>query len=97
MTLTSELIIVQLSHFVLYLISEDQVNYSKTFLQTEPAINQHAAPLAHVDVHHHRHNDSEVNPFQNGDVEVCDEPHDIVAMEELSHDIYEEVQIEQIN
>ena len=34
MTLTSELIIVQLSHFVLYLISEDQGNDSKTFLQT---------------------------------------------------------------
>ena len=48
-------------------------------------------------MHHHRHNDGEVNPFQNGEVEVCDEPHDIVGMEELSHDIYEEVQIEQID
>jgi hypothetical protein len=38
-----------------------------------------------------------VNPFQNGDVEVWGEPHDIVGMEELSHDIYDDVQIEQID
>jgi hypothetical protein len=38
-----------------------------------------------------------VNPFQNGDVEAWDEPHDIVGMEELSHDIYDDVQIEQID
>ena len=50
-----------------------------------------------VDVHHHRHNDGEVNPFQNGDVEAWDQHHGIVGMEELSHDIYEEVQIEQID
>ena len=62
----------------------------------QPAINQHAAPLARVDVHH-RHNDGEVNPFQNGDVEAWDEPHDIVGMEELAHDIYDDVQIEQID
>ena len=30
-------------------------------------------------------------------VEACDQHHDIVGMEELSHDIYEEVQIEQID
>jgi hypothetical protein len=38
-----------------------------------------------------------VNPFQNGDVEAWDEPHDIVGMEELAHDIYDDVQIEQID
>ena len=38
-----------------------------------------------------------MNPFQNGDVEAWDEPHDIVGMEELSHDIYDDVQIEQID
>jgi len=38
-----------------------------------------------------------VNPYQNGDVEVWDEPHDIVGMEELPHDIYEDVQIDQID
>jgi hypothetical protein len=38
-----------------------------------------------------------VNPFQNGDVEAWDQHHGIVGMEELSHDIYEEVQIEQID
>jgi len=63
----------------------------------QPAINQHAAPLVRVDVHHYRYNDGEVNPFQNGDVEVWDEPHDIVGMEELPHDIYEDVQIDQID
>jgi hypothetical protein len=30
-------------------------------------------------------------------VEAWDQHHDIVGMEELSHDIYEEVQIEQID
>ena len=63
----------------------------------QPAINRHAAPLVRVHVHHHRHNDGEVNPFQNGDVEVWDESPDIVGMEELSNDIYDDVQIEQID
>ena len=37
-----------------------------------------------------------MNPFQNGDVEARVQNHDIVGMEELSHDIYDDVQIEQI-
>jgi hypothetical protein len=52
-------------------------------------INKHAATLARVDIH--RQDDGD------GYVEACDSHHDIVGMEELSHDIYEEVQIEQID
>ena len=50
--------------------------------------NKHAATLARVDIH--RQDDGDVY------VEAWDQHHDIVGMEELSHDIYEEVQIEQI-
>jgi len=52
-------------------------------------INQHAATLARVDIH--RQDDGD------GYVEAWDQHHDIVGMEELSHDIYEDVQIEQID
>jgi hypothetical protein len=51
--------------------------------------NKHAATLARVDCH--RQDDGD------GYVEAWDQHHDIVGMEELSHDIYEEVQIEQID
>jgi hypothetical protein len=51
--------------------------------------NTHAATLARVDIH--RQDDGD------GYVEAWDQHHDIVGMEELSHDIYEEVQIEQID
>jgi hypothetical protein len=51
--------------------------------------NKHAATLARVDIH--RQEDCD------GYVEACDQHHDIVGMEELSHDIYEEIQIEQID
>jgi hypothetical protein len=51
--------------------------------------NKHAATLARVDIHQQDDGD--------GYVEACDQHHDIVGMEELSHDIYEEVQIEQID
>jgi hypothetical protein len=50
--------------------------------------NKHAATLARVDIHRQDDGDSYV--------EAWDQQHDIVVMEELSHDIYEEVQIEQI-
>jgi hypothetical protein len=52
-------------------------------------INTHAATLARVDIH--RQDDGV------GYVEAWDQHHDIVGMEELSHDIYEEVQIVQID
>ena len=51
--------------------------------------NKHAATLARVHIHQQDDGD--------GYVEACDQHHDIVGMEELSHDIYEEVQIEQID
>jgi hypothetical protein len=51
--------------------------------------NKHAATLARVDIHQQDDGD--------GYVEACDEHHDIVGMGELSHDIYEEIQIEQID
>ena len=51
--------------------------------------NKHAATLARVDFH--RQDDGV------GYVEAWDQHHDIVGIEELSHDIYEEVQIEQID
>jgi 5,10-methylene-tetrahydrofolate dehydrogenase/methenyl tetrahydrofolate cyclohydrolase len=51
--------------------------------------NKHAATLARVDIH--RQDDGD------GYVEAWDQHHDIVGMEELSHDIYEEVQTEQID
>jgi hypothetical protein len=35
--------------------------------------------------------------FFSGYVEAWDQHHDIVGMEELSHDIYDDVQIEQID
>ena len=52
-------------------------------------INKHAETLARVDIH--RQDDGV------GYVEAWDQHHDIVGMEELPHDIYEEVQIEQID
>ena len=51
--------------------------------------NKHATTLARVDFH--RQDDGD------GYVEACDQHHDIVGIEKLSHDIYEEVQIEQID
>jgi hypothetical protein len=51
--------------------------------------NKHAATLARVDIHR--------QDVGDGYVEACDSHHDIVGMDELSHDIYEEVQIEQID
>jgi hypothetical protein len=45
--------------------------------------NKRAATLARVDIH--RQDDGD------GYVEAWDQHHDIVGMEELSHDIYEEV------
>ena len=51
--------------------------------------NKYAATLARVYIH--RQDDGV------GYVEAWDQHHDIVGMEELSHDIYEEVQIEQID
>jgi hypothetical protein len=51
--------------------------------------NKHAATLTRVDIHRQDDGDRYVAPW--------DQHHDIVGMEELSHDIYEEVQIEQID
>ena len=51
-------------------------------------INQHPAPLARVDDHQQADG--------GGYVEAWDQHHDIVGMEELYHDVYEDVQIEQI-
>ena len=48
-----------------------------------------SATLARVDIHRPDDGDSYV--------EAWDQHHDIIGMEELSHDIYEEVQIEQID
>ena len=44
-----------------------------------------------INRHIHRQDDGD------GYVEAWDQHHDIVGMEELSQDIYEEVQIEQID